>query len=336
MRKLLLGVALLTSTITIAQNSLFSNVSTTDTYEKYVTVYDKDGDGIYEKISNFGKPSLVKFYTEYLSTGEGYKLKIVGQEGDNRDKVIHTSDAVEGDYLCSGYPYEAILVHKYSKDGYVSIGDYIFFISGISKDGTSFTSIDDAYIKVSKQKETSSKKKKLSFKDIANAVKDNYTGSETPENYGPAHQKLQSENLDKLITDYLVAMKAKQDARTSAELKGDEHLKAAQGQGAADLKAYNDSIKATPEYAKLKAHQARMKEMENGTNKQSVTIYNKTGKDIYIYQDGARNGTRINVNSSAKVDCSSNYTYKFDSNSGDSGSTCYSANTRCNSSITVK
>ena len=36
-------------------------------------------------------------------------------------------------------------------------------------------------------------------------------------NYGAAHKALQKLNLNEMITDYLVAMKAKQDGRTSAE-----------------------------------------------------------------------------------------------------------------------
>ena len=75
--------------------------------------------------------------------------------------------------------------------------------------------------------------------------------------------------------------------------------------------------------------------MDNNNAKKTVTINNKTGKDIYIYKEGSRNGTRIWANSSTKVDCSFNYTYKFDSNSNGSGSRCYSANTGCERSVTV-
>ena len=67
-----------------------------------------------------------------------------------------------------------------------------------------------------------------------------------------------------------------------------------------------------------------------------VTIYNETGKDIYIYEDGSRNGTRINVNSRTSVDCTSDYTYKFDSNAGGSGISCYKANAHCGGSITIE
>lgn len=332
---MILAVTLLIATITIAQNSLFSNISTTDQYEKYTTVYDKEGDGIYEKISNFGsKPTLVKFYMEYLPTGEGFKLKVVVDEGNEKDKVLQRSDAAEGDYLCSGYPYETTIKHKYSKDGFVSIGDYVFLIRGISADGTSFDGIDDAYIKKSAKatKEKVTKKKKVSFMKRIKALKNK---SKTP-NYGAAHKALQSQNLDKLITDYLVAMKAKQNARTVKQKQGDKNIIAAKNRADKEIKRYNDSIRATPAHKRLKAHQARMKQMDNNNAKKTVTINNRTGKDIYIYKEGFRNGTRINSNSSTKVDCSFNYTYKFDSNSGGSGSMCYSANSGCGRSVFVK
>ena len=74
----------------------------------------------------------------------------------------------------------------------------------------------------------------------------------------------------------------------------------------------------------------------NYDDDERVTIINKTGEDIYLYEEGYRNGTRINVNSSTKVDCSVNYTYKFDSNASGSGTECYSANSACGSSITIK
>jgi hypothetical protein len=67
-----------------------------------------------------------------------------------------------------------------------------------------------------------------------------------------------------------------------------------------------------------------------------VTINNKTEKDIYVYQEGSRNSSTIRTNSSGKFDCDHNYTYKFDPNSSGQGSQCYSANSACGSSVTVK
>lgn len=333
MKKTILAVALLlVATITQAQNSLFTNISTTEQYQEYWTVYDENGDGVYTVTD---KRFPVSFQTEYLATGEGYKIEVViEEEGNSKGNVQHRYNAIDNYYLASGYPYESILKHKYKKDGFVSIGDYVILLAGISDDNTSFEGIEKIYIKegastASKTTEGAKepKKKKKSFLDKVKA-KANKVSS--------GYKVIKIKDLRKNITDYLVAMKAKQDARTSAELKGDKNIIAARDRGEADLKKYNDSIKATPEYKKLKAHQASMAKMDNKSSQQSVTIYNKTGKDIYIYENGSSNGSRINVGSSTKVDCSSSYTYKYNSNSGGNGSQIYNANSGCGNSVTVK
>ncbi|OUS02839.1 hypothetical protein A9Q86_01965 [Flavobacteriales bacterium 33_180_T64] len=331
MKKIIFAIALLVTTVTIAQNNLFSNISTTDQYQEYWRAWDAEGDGTYE-IGN--KRYVVKFVLKYLPTGEGYSYAAIVDEGNDKDKSVENGNAVDGYNLCTGYPHESVMTHKYDKDGIVAIDDYVFILRGVSKDGTSFEGIDKVFIKkaTGSSKSNSGKKKKMSFKERFKALKNNAKGVK---DYGEAHKTLQSKNLDKLITEYLVAMKVKQNGRSAAEKKGDKNITAAKNRGDEEIKRYNDSIKATPKYQKMKAHQRRMKQMDNNNSKQSVTIYNKTGKDIYIYKDGSRNGTRINVNSSAKVDCSSNYTYKFDSNSGGSGSSCYNANTGCDRSVTI-
>ncbi len=351
-----LAVLLLITTVTTAQNNLFSNISTTDQYTEYRSVVDNDNDGVYE-IGN--RQYVVKFKLKTLSTGEGYSISAIVDKGSAKGKTS-TIDVVEGNFSCKGYPYESVIRDKSKKEGIVAIGDYIFFLKGISTDGTSYTSIDDVYIKegasannAGKQKK-GVKKKKFSFKDKLKQFKSGGIGIA---NYGSEHKDLQSQNLRKLITDYLVAMKAKQDARTATQKQSDKNIlnakdaivlkakntkdaaKAKRDAEWAEAKRYNDSIKATPEHQDLERRKRQNEanyQSRNGGTQGKVTIYNKTGKDIYIYQDGSRNGTRINVNSSTKVDCSSNYTYKFDSNSGGSGSSCYSANSGCGRSVTVK
>jgi hypothetical protein len=340
MKNLILGMLLFLATAATAQKSLFENISTTDQYEYYSSVWDEENDGTYA-IKDAG---VATFETKTLPTGEGYSIKASAKRKDQDDYRLKYTDAVEQHYTCVGYPYESLIKDKREKTAIVAIGEYVFIVRDVSEDGTSFDGIDYVFIKTKESTTTSSseekaepkKKKKLSFKDIANAVKDNYTGGSSSPSYGAAHKELQSKNLDKLITDYLVTMKAKQDARSSAQKQHDKNVTDAKTLYNSDVNAYNDKIKASPEYKKMKEHQKRMAEMENGTNAQSVTIYNKTTKDIYIYADGNRNGTRINVNSSTKVDCSSNYTYKFDSNSGGSGTAFYGANSSCGGSFTVR
>lgn len=289
MKNLILALLVLVTTTATAQKSLFDNISTTDSYDEYWSVWDEDGDGLYVvREQRF----IVKFEIKKLATGEAYSYAAVVSEGDKIGHIVDGGNAVSGYDHCKGYPYESVMRHQYEKHGLVSIGDYVFILSKVSEDGTSFNGIESVYVKRAASSGTAeggtAKKKKFSFKDIANAVKDNYTGSESTPNYGEAHKKLESTNLDKMITDYLVAMKAKQNARTSAEKQKDKNIENAKGQEDADILAYNDSIKATPEYKKMKAHQKAMEEMENGSSSSSSTSSSKT---VEVYVDPSGKGT---------------------------------------------
>ncbi|NOR28470.1 MAG: hypothetical protein GQ540_08080 [Lutibacter sp.] len=334
---------------------MFKNISTTDQYTEYRSVVDSDNDGVYEIRD---RQFIVKFELKTLPTGEGYSISAIVDKGSNKGKSS-TMDVVEGNFSCKGYPYESVIRDTSKKEGIVAIGDYIFFLKGISDEGTSYASIDDVYIKEGASGGNNADKptkKKLSFKEKMKALKNASIPGATSANYGSEHKALESQNLRKLITDYLVAMKAKQDARTAKEKQSDKNIlnakeviaskekakrdaeKAKRDAEWAEAKRYNDSIKATPEHQDLERRKRQNEanyQSRNGGTQGKVTIYNKSGRDIYIYQDGSSNGTRINVNSSAKVNCASNYTYKYDANAGGKGSVCYSANSRCGSSITV-
>lgn len=48
MKRIIFGIAMLASSVVMAQNNLFSNVSTTDQYYQFFYVQDSDKDGIYE------------------------------------------------------------------------------------------------------------------------------------------------------------------------------------------------------------------------------------------------------------------------------------------------
>ena len=325
-------------TVSNAQNNLFSNISTTDQYHRFSSIHDADGDGVYE-ISD--RDLIVKFNTEYIPTGEGYGVEVVIEEGSSKGKTLKRMDALHAYSTCAGYPYESLITDRPTKETFVAIDDYVFVLYKVSNDGTSYQGISQVFIKIKEDAEATEtktapakgKKKKMSMKDRLKALEE--LKNKLAVNYGPGHKELQSKNIDKLITDYLVAMKSKQDARTASERKQDNNLEIAKKQDAAEIKAYNDKIKASPEYKKMKAHQKRMEEMDNNNTAKSVTIENRAGRDIYVYREGFKNGTLIRNNSSTKLNCSYNYTYKYDSNSSGNGSTCYSANSRCGSSITV-
>ena len=144
MKKIFLAIVLLVTTVTIAQNNLFSNISTTDQYTEYSSVKDSGEGGIYV-IKN--KYAIVKFQTEYLPTGEGYKIKIiVDNEGSHKGKTRFLLDATKENTICKGQPYESVLTNLKNYKSFVAIGDYVFVLYG-AEGGVSFTKIDRVFIK---------------------------------------------------------------------------------------------------------------------------------------------------------------------------------------------
>ena len=327
MKKIILAIVLLVTTVTIAQNNLFSNISTTEQYTEYLTAYDEKGDGVY-KVTDKRFP--VSFKTAYLATGEGYLIEvIIEEEGKNKGNAQHRYNAIDNYYLASGYPYESILKHKYKKDGFISIGNYVILLGGISDNGTSYKNIEKIYVKKGAEnalkpaeKTEEPQKKKLSFFEQIKA---------NQKKRAKAFKGLIIKDLGKTITNYLVAMKAKQDARTPAQLKSDRNIVRARDKGEADIKKYNDSLEKTPEYIKLRAYQKRR-------SGEKVTIKNNTGRTIYVFTKGGSKSFASEIwnGSSTDKECNSDYVYSFSEKGSDSGIPFYTSNTACGKSVTVK
>lgn len=337
MKNLILVVAIFVTTITFSQNNLFSNISTTDQYQRFFSVQDKDGDGIYE-IKD--RDLIVKFNIKTLATGEGYRLEAIIDAGNSKGKTLEKMDAVEGYSTCSGYPYESYIRHRPTKGAFVAIGDYVFDLYKMSEDGVSYGGIATVFVKMDIKNTAGGKKKKKSFREKMRALKN--AASKNP-SYGAAHKALQTQNLDKLITDYLIAMKAKQEARSSNEKQSDNNIKIAKSKGADDIKRYNDSVKATPKYKDL---QRRIK--QNEANYQAaqkaniVTLRNNSGSSIYIGKSGSVNrGTEIPAGRTGKWDCKydayiQRHTIEGGSNAYRSTKTkVYTANSRCGNTVNI-
>lgn len=289
---------------------MFDNISTTHQYSEYSSVKEIGSGGEYT-IKN--KYAIVKFKKEYLPTGEGYQIKIiVDNEGKHKGKTRFLLDATTKGIVCKGQPYESLLTTPSPKRSFVAIDDYVFVLWGAEKDEISFTKIDRVFIKngavVPKGKK---KKKKMSFFQKLKAAKNGggYFGSE--------HKALQNQNIKKLITDYLVAMKAKQDARTPAELKSEQNFKIAKKKKTAkdiqtkkdewaEAKKYNDSVKATPAWKDLQRRKRQNEANYQATQKRNVvTLRNNNNRTIYVGRGGSQNrGTEIRAKSSAKWSCS--------------------------------
>lgn len=350
MKKIILTLTLLITTIAFSQNNLFDNISTEHQYTEYSSVKASGRNGKYV-IKN--KYAIVKFHKEYLPTGEGYKIEIiVDNEGEHKGKSRYLLDATTEGVVCKGQPYESLLTTPSPKRSFVAIDDYVFVLWGAEKDGVSFTKIDRVFIKNVAEEPKSDgkkkKKKKFSFKDKLKALKAAKTGGAF---FGPEHSALQSQNIDKMITDYLVAMKAKQDARTPAELKKENNVKAAKKRQIAkdaqaekdewaEAKRYNDSVKATPEYKDLERRK-RQNELnyQSAQKRDVVTLRNNSSRAIYVGTSGSRNpGTKIPAGGTASWSCSKDAYIQTISSGGAYKSTntkVYTKNSGCGKIINI-
>ena len=348
-KQLILAIVLLITTATQAQKSFFENISEKDTYNLYTKV-SKNGNGTYKAEK---KASVVKFKKEYLPTGEGYKFMTILQEGAKKGETEMTIDLSDKKITCTGYPYESVISgedwgYRYY---YVSIDDYVFALDGVSTKFATFKGISAVYIKAGKseksgaKKEAKKTKKKNSFFSKMKALKKQALG--TVGSFGPEYKEFKNKNMDKIITDYLVAMKAKQDARTAAQKKSDKNVsnltknrsakeKAAKDASWAEAKRYNDSVKGTAEYKDLER-----RKRQNEANYQSrqkadfVTLRNTSGSTIYVARGGSKNrGTKISAGGSTKWSCSQDAYIQV--NNVTTSRKVYSKNSGCGNTVTIR
>ncbi|EDM44462.1 hypothetical protein SCB49_05515 [unidentified eubacterium SCB49] len=360
MKNTIVVIALLVTTITIAQNNLFSNISTTDHYQEYKSVIDADGDGVYD-IADRG--SVVKFKLKHLQTGEGYAISAIADQGRNKGDYINGGNAVDANYQCVGYPFESYIKDKSSNNALVAIGDYVFYIKNISQDGTSYNAVSRVYIKIGAASNKPQKKPEISSMQMVKMFTSR--GSDKvakPEiDFGTEHKALQSQNLDKMITDYLVTMKTKQNGRTATQKQSDSRIikakeeaviakkeaakeaKAARDAEWAEAQKHNDSVKGT---AKWQEQNRRIKQNEAnylGAQKASVvTLRNNSGSSIYVGKSGSVNrGIEIPAGGTGGWDCDydayiQKHTIKGGSNAYRSTNTkVYSKNSGCGDTVNI-
>ncbi len=95
-----------------------------------------------------------------------------------------------------------------------------------------------------------------------------------------------------------------------------------------------DDWRNSDEYRRIKE---RNQSATSSESKSLVTLVNRTGKDIYIYEEGSSNGSRVSVNGSGRFNCKKNQYYSFNGNSSASkGTQITNANQSCGRTITVK
>ena len=357
MKNKLLVLFVFVATITQAQNSFFENISENDVYNVYVKM-SKAGNGTYKAEE---RGTSVKFKKEYLPTGEGYKFSTILQEGPKKGEIGSSVDISDKKIECTGYPYESVISeedwgYRYY---YVSIGDYVFSLKGVSTKFATFKGINAVYIKAGQpekdgaKKEEKKTKKKNSFFSKMKALKQQALGSVG--SFGPEYKEFKNKNMDKIITDYLVAMLAKQNGRTAKQKQSDTNVanlaknktakeKAARDASYAEAKRYNDSVKATPEWQEKDRRIKQNEANYQGAQKANVvTLRNTSGSTIYVGRSGSVNrGTEIPAGGTGKWDCDydayiQRHTIEGGSNAYRSTTTkVYSKNSGCGNTVTVR
>ncbi|WP_092466705.1 hypothetical protein [Winogradskyella thalassocola] len=304
MKKIMITVALIfTATIAQAQKTFYEALEAngeTATYEGFSGISIND-DGTIAIVS--GKPA-VTITVKKLATGQpvGFEANPVS-ESYGGFGMSEISDYGRVD----SYPNVMTIknIHKRGLDGYMVIDDLLFKISYIPSEGVpEVKNVTAVYAMVkdrSEAKEDSGKKKKKKGGFLGRMkAKLEATGQ------SPTYKYIQTVNIEKIFNDYVTAMKAKQASPITAQDKADiAKIKRAREAGDEEIKRYNDSIKATPEYKDL---QRRIKQNEANYQaselKNTVTLRNNSNHEIYVGRAGSSNpGTRISAGGTARWSC---------------------------------
>ena len=328
--------------ITQAQKNLYEALEANGenaTYEGF-TGKTANGDGTYSFTS--GKPA-VKVSVTKLPTGQ--PVGFSGSPVTESYGAIGMSEISDYERVDS-YPNVMTIkhTHKRGMNGYMVIDDLIFDISYIPNEGLpKVENISAIYVLVkdrTEAKEDSGKKKKKKGGFLAKMkAKLEATGqSET-------YKYIQTVNIDKKFNDYVAAMKAKQATPKTTKDKTDiAKIKRTREAGDEEIKRYNDSIKATPEYKDL---QRRIKQNEANYQaselKNTVTLRNTSNHEIYVGRAGSSNpGTRISAGGTARWNCDTDaYLQKITKSGGSNAydSTdvqVYRKNSGCGNTVNVK
>ncbi|MFT4610861.1 MAG: hypothetical protein ACJA1H_002546 [Glaciecola sp.] len=342
MKTKLVTLLLFAVTIVQAQENFYEAIEANgeaSVYEGF-SGFEANGDGTYNFVSS---SPAVNITVTKLPTGQpvGFVATPVSEDyGGFSETEISDYGRVDS------YPNVISIKHDYTDDGYMMIDDLLFKVDKIPDNGVpKFNNVIAIYVMVKERGETKEKedtvkkktKKKGGFMARMKAKIESAAGGA----HTPTYKYIKTVKIEKVFNDYIIAMKSKQATALTAEDKADiARIKRTREAGDEEIKRYNDSIRATPEYTKLKAHQARMAQMDKNDAKNEVMVYNKTGKDIYFVEESSRNPTKISSGTSTKLNCSKNYYYTYDANDGIYGgrsnhSKLYSSNSGCGSGVTV-
>ncbi len=233
MKYIILIVTALVTSNAFAQETLFENIRSKGENPVYIEFEGvrvlSDGEqsvGLSaQRVGKYDEPQevIVKILNhEGIDSG----IAIIDKDGNGESGSEIIEDYTKGSQTFTGFPNTYIAYDKRSNDGYVAVGNYLFYIRNFSS-RTEFRDISKVYVlkgTAPNGEKYKTKKKKKGFGKFLDKVKDKAVNG----NMGPDPRKMSEykaiskENVRQLITDYLKAMRAKQEIYTlTAKNKAD-------------------------------------------------------------------------------------------------------------------
>ncbi|PPK93653.1 hypothetical protein LY01_02436 [Nonlabens xylanidelens] len=226
MKYIILIITALVTSNAFAQKTFFENIKAkgeNPVYIEYPGVStDNKGEQMVdlsqERVGQYNEPRevIVKLLKhEGIDSG----IAIIDKNDTDEKGSQYIADFTKNRHTFTGFPNTYIVYENVFNEGYVAIGNYIFFIDHFNS-RTEFGDINRVYVLkgTTPDGEASSKtkKKKSGFGKFLNKAKNialNNSAGPDPRK-APEYKAISKENVREMISDYLTAMREKQIAYT--------------------------------------------------------------------------------------------------------------------------
>lgn len=269
MKSILLTMSMLTLSIGHAQKNFYeaTNQNEDATYYKFSTVIEKDN----------GTTGLDSYEGEFkikltqLESGQYSGFELINVEDNKASKKVNIMDGKDRQF---GYPNTTIMVFNSGFDGFFLVGNVLYEVTTYQNDATSFTTIDNIYIKKEKKSEDDSKKKGLKSK-----MKSKLGGGALGPYFAPEVKAVKATDVFQIGKDYLSKMKSVRDAyslsdKDKADLALFEKMRQDEKN---EIAEYNEAYKRKPEYHRILQNSANAQ-----VSKDRDTFIRKYGTDAKV------------------------------------------------------
>lgn len=315
-----------------AQKNLYETIEAngkTMVYEEFGRM-KANQDGTY----SFNDAPGTKINIEVVKLASGVPIGFKTTKAGTNEKHLSITEMSDF-YRVDSYPNVLSIKGKRSHDGYIMVDDILFRVKNINSDSFRIVRI---FAKVKKEsKSTQKKKKKGGFMSRMKNKMKVERGIKAIANT-PTLKYVKSLKLREILSDYIKAMRAKQKVPKASKDKADiaKIIKARKAKND-EIRRYNDSVKATPAYARIRQNE---RNYQAAQKKNNVKLRNTSNRTIYVGRSGSYNpGTKVSAGGTANWDCSRSAYIQTVSSSGAYKSTTtlvYHKNSGCGSTVTIR